>query len=71
MSVDSDGICFPEATAVKTWYGMSDTQWHIDAARHQNEEYLQISVDGIHTDLPSLSYLSLHGNVWCKYSKEV
>jgi len=50
MLVDSNSVSLlGGATAVKTWYGMSDTQWHIDATRHQNEEYLQTSVDGIRT----------------------
>lgn len=51
MLVDSNSICFVKATAVKTGYVVSDTQWHITATRHQNEEYIQGSADGIHTDL--------------------
>lgn len=58
MLVDTNSFCFfLAATAVKTWYGVSDTQWHIDATRHQkNEEYLHIYVRGIYTDLPSFRY---------------
>lgn len=56
-------LVVPAATAVKTWYDASDTQWHIDATKHQNEEYPQTYVNGICTDPPSFRYLSEVGTV--------
>lgn len=50
MWFDGSSICFLEATAVKTWYGVSDTQQHVGDTRHQNEECLQINVCGINAD---------------------
>lgn len=64
LNIAEIASCWSTATAFVFWwpqllkldYGMSDTQQHIDATRHQNEGYLQIYVYGICTDFLSFRY---------------